>query len=770
MIEDQSQHLPSQTAFSNLMTRLAGNGLDLLNYVTPDTRFKIAGLSVLDCLLDVNDEIMPERRIEIVNHLRKVFENDKAALESNIIVIRAAALSIGHFARIASAQEIEFLQNFYLPFAFKLLGNNRSESQRFAGALILTQLAINSPSLLFARRKLLFSAIWEVVTDKNATVRGAAAEVLEVAFHLVSQRESLTEYLVIALQQIETGFKENTSEKVIGSLLIIDMIVGGAVLTNLELQDMIRDQNLEAQEIIWKVLQRKDSRDVDVKHKVIDIIPNLASAFSSTFSRPNAYTQSSTFLGFTVRFLLETIRAKKDRQIAYISIGKLFISSSVLRISTIIKEVMGVINDGFKEPFCVAAMQSLGMIVNVSVPSRKFVNNDVVDAMFNGGLTPDLIDNLKILMIHVPAVRSHLQSTLRLHITSILLMYNVLVDEGPTGVAGASSPTPINSRITAASHAKQPTTSSSSSTSSTYGYSSGHQKSGLKVSISSFIGGSPGKHLTSKASRWNGTGGLFGHNSTYVHNTFSTTSQATTEGQLILALKVLACRDFFPKQSKDRGVVRDTFSEAEDYQSEHLLRALRLAVVRYLDDFNQELRCEAAVTCLCVLDATVFSIDQNAEEYSFCFEILNRILMLAVGDDSTDIRARVFSAFTPSLDHLVVQSSNVHCLIEALNDESIEVRASAMSVLARAAHYDALHIMPVVRLTMKRLMRLLQNTTDPMLRMESVQLLQVNLRYLPCICFICLLCVRMRTHSFYLAKPRYCDYSQQIYSCVSDMN
>ena len=202
------------------------------------------------------------------------------------------------------------------PFAFKLLGNSRSESQRFAGAIVLTQLAINSPSLIFARRKLLFSAIWDAVSDKNATVRGAAAEVLEVAFHLVSQRESLTEYLVIALQQIETGFKENTSEKVIGSLLIIDMIVGGAVLTNSELQTMIRSQNLEAQEIIWKVLQRKDSRDVDVKHKVIDIIPNLASAFSATFSQKNAYTNSSTFLGFTVRFLLETIKGKRDRQIA----------------------------------------------------------------------------------------------------------------------------------------------------------------------------------------------------------------------------------------------------------------------------------------------------------------------------------------------------------------------------------------------------------------------------------------------------------------------
>ena len=730
MIEDQSQHLPSQTAFSNLMTRLAGNGLDLLNHETRDTRFKIAGLSVLDCLLDVNDEIMPERRIEIVNHLRKVFENDKQPIETNIIVIRAAALSIGHFARIASAQEIEFLQNFYLPFAFKLLANSRSESQRFAGALILTQLAINSPSLLFARRKLLFSAIWEVVSDKNATVRGAAAEVLEVAFHLVSQRESLTEYLVIALQQIESGFKENTSEKVIGSLLIIDMIVGGAVLTNSELQTMIRDQNLEAQEIIWKVLQRKDSRDVDVKHKVIDIIPNLASAFSATFSQKNAYTNSSTFLGFTVRFLLETIKAKRDRQIAYLSLGKLFISSSVLRSSTIIKEVFGVINDGFKEPFCIAAMQSLGMIVNASSASRKHVNTDVVDAMFLGGLTPDLIENLKILMKHVPSVRSHLQSTLRVYITSILLQYNVLVDEAPVNSLGSASPNPINSRIALNTNKLLNTTTSASmpvSANTTSSHNGKESRSAIKASITSVFGGSPGKHSAVKLSRWSHRpSSIFGNHSAYVDDTFATASQATTEGQLILALKVLACHDFFPRQSRDRSAIRDTFTDAEDGQSLNLLRVLRIAVVRYLDDFNPELRGEAAVTCLSVLDATVATVDQTAEEYSYCFQILDRLLMLAVGDDSVDIRVRIFGAFTPSLDHVVVQSSNVHCLIEGLNDESIEVRACAMSVLARAAHYDALHIMPAVRLMMKQLMRLLQNTTDPMLRMESVQLLQVR--------------------------------------------
>ena len=69
------------------------------------------------------------------------------------------------------------------------------------------------------------------------------------------------------------------------------------------------DQNLSTQDMIWQVLQRKDSTDTDVKHKVIEIIPNLAGAFSSTFSQmPNLYTQSQSFLSYTVKFLLETIK------------------------------------------------------------------------------------------------------------------------------------------------------------------------------------------------------------------------------------------------------------------------------------------------------------------------------------------------------------------------------------------------------------------------------------------------------------------------------
>ena len=243
MIEEQMLHVPSQKDFSNLMNRLTANGYDLVSHETRDIRFKLAGLTVLDCLLDVSDEIVPERRIQIAEYLRKVVESDKLLVEAHGPVLRAAAASIGHFARNATPQEIEFLQNStssHVSSAFRLLSDPRSETKRFTGALVMTQLAIHSPSLIFARRKQLFQIIWDVISDRNPIVRGAASEALLTILQLISQRESMSEYIVMALQNIEKGFTANSSEKIVGSLLIIDIISNSSVVTNAELQVLHR--------------------------------------------------------------------------------------------------------------------------------------------------------------------------------------------------------------------------------------------------------------------------------------------------------------------------------------------------------------------------------------------------------------------------------------------------------------------------------------------------------------------------------------------------
>jgi hypothetical protein len=160
-IEDQAQNLPSQM-FSNLISRMVDSGINLLNYDLKDSQYRIVGLVVLDCLLDVSDELMPERRIEIANQLRSCLENDRQNIETTGAVLRKAADCIGHLARVASTTEIEFLQDFYVTNAIKWLSDTRSDPHRFSGLLILTQLSINSPALIFMKRKSYFQAIWEV--------------------------------------------------------------------------------------------------------------------------------------------------------------------------------------------------------------------------------------------------------------------------------------------------------------------------------------------------------------------------------------------------------------------------------------------------------------------------------------------------------------------------------------------------------------------------------------------------------------------------------
>jgi phosphatidylinositol kinase/protein kinase (PI-3 family) len=129
-----------------------------------------------------------------------------------------------------------------------------------------------------------------------------------------------------------------------------------------------------------------------------------------------------------------------------------------------------------------------------------------------------------------------------------------------------------------------------------------------------------------------------------------------------------------------------------------------------------------------VLDAIILSLDPISENYKCLYHIIDRLLIMGVGDDCKPLRIQIFNSLSPSLDHVVSLADNVHCVIEALNDESLEVRMAAMTVISRLAHYDALRIMPIVRLTMKRLIYLLLNTTDRETKRDSVQLLQALVR------------------------------------------
>jgi serine/threonine-protein kinase mTOR len=668
-IYNQSQNLPSHV-FNTLISRLVDSGINLLTNESKDIKHKIAGLVVLDCLLDVECEIMPERRIEIANQLRKVLENERQNVEVEASVLRKAAAVIGHLAHVASTTEIEFLQDFYVTNAIKWLGDQRSEARFFSGVLILTQISINSPALIFAKRKNFFSVIWEVLFDKSLTIREAAAASLSSVLLLVSQREPFDEYVRLALQQMEIGFASTSSEKIHGSMIILDCMLKGSTIPIKELLNTIRNVNVRLQDLFWEILSRKDSKDANIKRQVIVLIPKLALTSPSTFVQRNQYTQPLNFLSYSVRHILNAIYGHKGREIGYISLGNLLVcmASALKGVNAIVDDVIQAIKKGFEEPFCIEALKCLSVVVQSSPSAHSFIDSTLISSMFLGGLTPDLISSLKVIVKVAPDIRGQVQARLRNQINHILLNHSVRKEDVGTSQhlrRTLSNPPPMNMNI-----------------------------------LGGFFSSKSTTNKTSKNSQGD---------------------EPSSDNELVLALKVLANFDFMPSQYITKVDMRNN-------ESEMLLKVVREGVVRYLDDFNPDIRGAAAITCARVLDKVVDQFNENQLEDKYLIQVIDRLLMLGVGDENEDIRMNVFLNLPPSLDHVISSSENAHCLIEAMNDESFDVRSAAMSVLARVAHYDTVHVMPLARLMLSKLMRQLHNSKDQLLRLESVQLLQAMVR------------------------------------------
>ena len=87
-------------------------------------------------------------------------------------------------------------------------------------------------------------------------------------------------------------------------------------------------------DIIWKFLQKKDSRDIELRSRVIDVMPRLASVYYQTFLYPNVVTKQLSFLQYFIKHLISIIKLKKERSLAYNTLGKLFYTCPALGTST----------------------------------------------------------------------------------------------------------------------------------------------------------------------------------------------------------------------------------------------------------------------------------------------------------------------------------------------------------------------------------------------------------------------------------------------------
>ena len=388
--------------------------------------------------------------------------------------------------------------------------------------------------------------------------------------------------------------------------------------------------------------------------------------------------------------------------------------SSTLRGATgVINDVLNSIKDGFKEPFCVEALSCLSMVVRVSPAVRKFIDGDLVTAMFQGGLTTELIDCLKAIVKYSPSIRTLVQIRLRTHITDVLLTQtSALATNAP--VLSAASTQSAASHVRSGRAGQKPLFLGG-------GGASGGVRSAFASSGSSTSSSSKANNIRSQAVSWganiffgsghstSGGGGAAPLSETHV------VESIVSEEEIVLALHVLASFDLLPKH-------RDVT------ECSKLLQVTRDGVLRYLDSASQVVRNAAAVTCARVLDKVVEVIPEESEESAVMEQVLRRLLVVGVGDNSEDVRLQVFRSIPHSVDPLISSSSSAHFIVAATNDEAPEVQAAAMAVLSRVAHYDHNGIMPTIHLTLSKLLRDISHTGDLISRRGSMTLLQPMVR------------------------------------------
>ena len=320
------------------------------------------------------------------------------------------------------------------------------------------------------------------------------------------------------------------------------------------------------------------------------------------------------------------------------------------------------VQDGFKDPFSYDAVQCFAHMVNLSPICRVYVTPELVDAMFRGGLTEELVITLNTIIKHIPHVRNYVQRQLTGSIASVLMKYISTIGEGRNSTSTPSRPQP------------------------------------LVIQRHSSYAVTPKK--TSFWSRFNTT----------INN--KTTPELSMTEQLTFAMSVIAKHDFFftsidTNSRYDRSSSHSpTHSFVEQYSPTttklgpgatamslrkvssipimpnpmyedpnqadpiiSLISILRDAVTKYLVDINPVIRSAAAMSCLAVLHKIVIKLPSSHPEQLTVSSILDRLLQLGVGDEHADIRCKIFSSIQSSLDHIVIRAEHIHYLLEALNDE-----------------------------------------------------------------------------------------------------
>ncbi|KAF9240696.1 phosphatidylinositol 3-kinase [Melanogaster broomeanus] len=326
---------------------------------------RLGGLLAIDNLLESEGEdIVGSKRYlyRFYNYVKQLLPNH------DVNIMLAASTTLGQIAAIGGADFGEGFMDLEVPAAVELLQGQ--ESPRYAGVLILKELARNSAIYFHSHISLVFDKILIPLRDPRVMVREGAAELLAACLDIVASRErqTRTTYLFKILQDAQLGLKMAQPESSMDHCLCIFM----------------RESFLDTAE---QILRFKSHRDSLVRKMVITLIPTLAAYDPQTFSEH--------YLHKSMGHLLTQLEKPNERSFAFIAIGhtatavgsdmKPFLDSIMFQIKLGLQQ-RGKKNAPSEEPI----FQCVGMLASAVGPNLTKLLHDQLDLFFACGLSEPL--------------------------------------------------------------------------------------------------------------------------------------------------------------------------------------------------------------------------------------------------------------------------------------------------------------------------------------------------------------------------------------------
>ncbi|KAI8877804.1 FAT-domain-containing protein [Backusella circina FSU 941] len=332
---------------------------------------KLGAITAIDHLIDLELEGKANRFYNLLWHLLPY---------DDPLVLMPAAMVLGHLAKRSSILTAELVDT-QVEQALEWMQN---EYSRLASVLILRELAVNAPTLIYAYISRILDLIWFALRDpKNVVIRNNAADCLSQCLQIVQQRETPMRriwYLQIWEEAVRS-LNMNYAEAKHGSLLALGelLLYAGSFMT-----DMYK-------KVCDVTLRLKDAKDSNIKKTVVSLLPTLAYYDPVLFSE--------LYLQQCMNHLLHVFRKTDDKRDIYITVGKIALQvrgDIIPYLSVIIsciKEGL-LLKDWQRKDIESSIFECINMLVTAVGQIFEAYFDELLDLMFDCNLSKSLIDAL----------------------------------------------------------------------------------------------------------------------------------------------------------------------------------------------------------------------------------------------------------------------------------------------------------------------------------------------------------------------------------------